>query len=142
MEALIAEEIGEQGVIAKVRTRLDDIFSSRDLLVQQVYLNQFVENRIEQLGPLFAHREINLSVRLKASAPIAMPLDPLKKVIDGLIRNAVENTPDGGKIEVLVHGRGKGWNSLSRIRESVYPRKPSEEYLMAFLPPGHFELLV
>ncbi len=108
MEALIAEEIGERGVIAKVRTRLDDIFSSRDLVVQKVYLNQFVEARIEQLAPLFAHRDVNTSVHLKASAPIRMPLDPLKKTIDGLIRNAVENTPDGGKIEILVHARGKG----------------------------------
>jgi PAS domain S-box-containing protein len=108
IEALIADEIGEKGVIAKVRQKLDDIFSSRDIVVQKVYLNQFVENRVEKLSPLFAHRQVNTSLRLKASAPIEMPLDPLGKIIDGLIRNAVENTPDGGKIDILVHHKGKG----------------------------------
>jgi len=108
IEALIADEIGEKGVIAKVRQKLDDIFSSRDLVVQKVYLNQFVEERVEQLSPLFSHRKVNTSLRLKASAPIEMPLDPLTKIIDGLIRNAVENTPDGGNIDILVHHKGKG----------------------------------
>ncbi|MFN2359307.1 MAG: sensor histidine kinase, partial [Desulfotignum sp.] len=39
---------------------------------------------------------------------IRIPLDPLQKMVDGLIRNAVENTPDGGSIQVLVQERGKG----------------------------------
>jgi signal transduction histidine kinase len=37
-----------------------------------------------------------------------MPLDPLQKTIDGLIKNAVENTPDEGKIEVIVRERDGG----------------------------------
>lgn len=108
IEALIAEEIGEKGVISRVRERLDDIFSSRDLEVKQIYLNQFVQDRFDNLCPLFAHRNVETSVRLKSSTPIEMPLDPLKKIVDGLIRNAIENTPDGRKIEILVHDRGKG----------------------------------
>ncbi|MCP4717909.1 MAG: GAF domain-containing protein, partial [Desulfobacteraceae bacterium] len=108
IEALIAEEIGEKGVIPKIREKLDDIFSSRDIVIKKVYLNQFVEERIEKLTPLFAHRDVTTDIRLKSSAPIQMPLDPLRKIIDGLIRNAVENTPDGGKIGIVVHGKGKG----------------------------------
>ncbi len=135
MEALIAEEIGEQGVIAKVRTRLDDIFSSRDLVVQKVYLNQFVEDRMEQLAPLFAHRDIKISVRLKASAPIKMPLDPLKKVIDGLIRNAVENTPDGGKIGVLVHARGKGVEFIVQDQGVGLTREAQKRIFEGFFTP-------
>ncbi len=108
IEALIAEEIGEKGVIRRVRERLDDIFSTRDPVVKKIYLNQFVEERLNQLSPLFAHRDVETSVRLRASTPIDMPLDPLQKTIDGLIRNAVENTPDGGKIMIMVHDKGKG----------------------------------
>ena len=37
-----------------------------------------------------------------------MPVDVLRKVVDGLIRNAVEATPDEGKIEVVVQKRGGG----------------------------------
>ena len=46
---------------------------------------------------------------LEGGAPfIRIPSDVLQKVVDGLIRNAVENTPDEGKIEVNARKRGKG----------------------------------
>jgi signal transduction histidine kinase len=35
-------------------------------------------------------------------------------VVDGLIKNAVENTPDEGKIEVVVHKKGEGAQLLVR----------------------------
>jgi sensor histidine kinase regulating citrate/malate metabolism len=37
-----------------------------------------------------------------------MPLEPLRKVVDGLIKNAIENTPDEGKIELIVRKNGEG----------------------------------
>jgi sensor histidine kinase regulating citrate/malate metabolism len=36
-----------------------------------------------------------------------MPPDPLEKIVKGLVKNAIENTPDEGKIEVGVRSRGK-----------------------------------
>lgn len=107
-EALIAEEIGEKGVIAKVRQKIEDIFSPRDPVIQNISLNQFVEKRINTIQPDMAHRNVSLITRFKPSSPIQMPVEPLKKTIDGLIRNAIENTPDGGKIEVLVHQKDNG----------------------------------
>jgi signal transduction histidine kinase len=40
--------------------------------------------------------------------PVLMPSDTLQKVVDGLIRNAIENTPDEGKVELFVRQKGKG----------------------------------
>ncbi len=108
IEALIAEETGETGVVQKVRQTLDDIFSTRDHEEKQVHLDRFVDQRITAIRPLFRHRDVDLSADLTPVSPIRMPLDPLQKVVDGLIRNAVENTPDGGSIQVLVKERGKG----------------------------------
>jgi sensor histidine kinase regulating citrate/malate metabolism len=43
------------------------------------------------------------------SAPsIFIPSDVLSKIVEGLIRNAVENTPDGARIEVTVRNGKKG----------------------------------
>jgi PAS domain S-box-containing protein len=107
-ETLIAEETGEKGVIAKVRQRIETIFSPHDPVVQTVFLNQFVEKRIKAIAPDMTHRNIVLITRLKPSSPIQIPAEPLRKTVDGLIRNAIENTPDGGKIEIRVHQKGKG----------------------------------
>ena len=37
-----------------------------------------------------------------------------QKVIDGLIRNAIENTPDEGKVEVIVQKKGEGTEVIVR----------------------------
>ncbi len=107
-ESLIAEEIGEQGVVAKIGQKIDEIFNTPDLVFEDIFLSQFVEKRIEAVKPHITRRHIHLIARLKSSSPIRIPAEPLRKTVDGLIRNAVENTPDGGKIEVLVHQKGKG----------------------------------
>jgi PAS domain S-box-containing protein len=107
-ESLIAEETGEQGVVAKIGRKIDEIFNTPDLVFENIFLSQFVEKRIEAVKPHITHRNIHLITRLKSSSPIRIPAEPLRKTVDGLIRNAIENTPDGGKIEVLVHQKGKG----------------------------------
>lgn len=108
LESLIAEEIGESDVIKKVGNKIESLFNPKDPVISNIFLNHFVEERIQVIKPSMAHRDINLITRLKSSAPVQIPVEPLKKTVDGLIRNAVENTPDQGVVEVLVHPRGKG----------------------------------
>ncbi len=107
-ESLIAEEIGEKGVIAKIRQKIEEIFNTPDLVFEDISLSRFVEKRLEAIKPDIAHRKVTLTNRLKSSSLIRIPAEPLRKTVDGLIRNAIENTPDGGKIEVLVNQKGKG----------------------------------
>jgi light-regulated signal transduction histidine kinase (bacteriophytochrome) len=51
---------------------------------------------------------VALLTRLEASPAVFLPSEVLHKVIDGLVRNAIENTPDEGKIEIAVHPQGEG----------------------------------
>jgi light-regulated signal transduction histidine kinase (bacteriophytochrome) len=107
LEALIAEETGEKKVVQKVKTVLDRIYSTPDQEVMDIRLDQFVDQRIQALRPKFSHRQVNLTAQLEPVPFIRIPLDPLQKVVDGLIRNAVENTPDGCGIQVRVHETGR-----------------------------------
>jgi signal transduction histidine kinase len=103
LEALIYEETGKNSIVQKVKDKLEEIYSAPIQNLQQVHLNQFVADRLKEMEPLFNHREVILSTHFSQVAPIFMPLDPLQKVVDGLIRNAIENTPDGGQIHVVVN---------------------------------------
>lgn len=107
-EALIAAETGEKGVVARIGDKIETIFSTPDLVIETIYLNHFVKKRIKAIKTDMAHRDIKLVSKIKSSPPIQMPEEPLRKTVDGLIRNAIENTPDGGKIEVLVHQKTNG----------------------------------
>jgi len=107
-DALIAEEIGESGVITKIRQKINDLFDVKDPSIQIIFLNQFVDWRVDEIRSQITHRDVELIKHIESSSPIRVPGDPLKKTVDGLIRNAIENTPDGGKVEIFVRPKGKG----------------------------------
>ena len=102
LETLVAEQIGEGDIVKTIRKRIDDIFGPEETTSQLLALNEVVQNRLETLKPLFPHRNVQIMENLEPTRPIFIPLEPLQKVIDGLVKNAVENTPDEGKIEITV----------------------------------------
>ncbi|MBW2708326.1 MAG: GAF domain-containing protein [Deltaproteobacteria bacterium] len=102
LETLVAEQVGEGDIVKTIRKRIDDIFGPKAMTSRILALDQGVQERLEVLKPLFSHRNVQIMEDLKPTHPILIPLEPLQKVIDGLVKNAVENTPDEGKVEVTV----------------------------------------
>ncbi|MBD3309010.1 histidine kinase, partial [candidate division KSB3 bacterium] len=102
LEVLVADEFGEWNVMQRIRRRIEELFGPQESISRKIQLDRFVRDQLETLRPRFAHRQCQLVTQLAPTAPISIPPDVLAKIIEGLIRNAVENTPDGGKIEVAV----------------------------------------
>jgi len=108
LESLVAEEVGEGAIVETIRRRIDEIFGPKESASEEIFLDKFVSEVLEGAKPLFPHRQVGLQISLQPVPAIKMPPDVLKKVIMGLIKNAVENTPDEGKIEIFVRKKGKG----------------------------------
>jgi PAS domain S-box-containing protein len=108
LESMVAEETGEGPLIDRIRKKIDALYSPKEQRISEFSLDRFVEWRIRELKPNFAHREIEIVTRLQPVPNICVPEDVLAKVVDGLIRNAVEATPDEGRIEIMVHKKGEG----------------------------------
>ena len=68
----------------------------------------FVKDRIASLTPKFSHREVRIRIVEDAEGEICMPKAHFEKIIDGLIRNAVENTPDEGEIVIAITEKATG----------------------------------
>ena len=102
LETLVAEQVGEGEIVKTIRKRIDGIFGPKEMTSQLLVLDQVVKDRLEVLKPLFSRRNAKIVENFKPTHAISIPPEPLRKVIDGLIRNAVENTPDEGKIEISV----------------------------------------
>ena len=64
--------------------------------------------RVVALAPHFSHRSVEIFEHLKENVLIHMPRDVMGKVIDGLIKNAMENTPDGGRVDLFVEQKENG----------------------------------
>ncbi|HIJ56828.1 MAG TPA: PAS domain S-box protein [Deltaproteobacteria bacterium] len=108
LELLALEEFGNTAVVQKIQQRIEEIFGPKDSPVEEIILHDFVKNHIEQLRPKFSHRGCHLIIQLSETRPVMIPRDVLAKIVEGLVRNAVENTPDNGRIEIAVKDRPDG----------------------------------
>ncbi|MBW2443622.1 MAG: GAF domain-containing protein [Deltaproteobacteria bacterium] len=108
LDALLTEEGGGEPILERVRDRIDAIYGSSDFVSINILLDEFVKQRLEHLRPSFSHRKMNLISRLEPVPAICIPEYVLQKIVDGLIRNAVENTPDEGRVVVSVKKKGQG----------------------------------
>lgn len=107
LENLIAQEVGEGRVIDRIRERIQEIYGTKEIIPEKIVLDKFVRDRLEDLKPLFSQRLVEIMTSFESTPPICTPYEPLQKIIDGLVKNAVENTPDEGKMEVVVHKKGE-----------------------------------
>lgn len=106
LEVLISEETGNEVVIQRIRRRIEDLFGPSESVPEEIRLDDFVEDKIEKLRSRFTNRRCQLVVETEPVQAVYIPPDILAKIIEGLVRNAVENTPDGSVIEVKVR-KGK-----------------------------------
>jgi len=108
LEALAAWETGDETIGSKLRAKLEAIFGPRKAVYEQIRLDRFVKLNIpfDKMGN--ANRGCHIETHLEQTELIFIPQEVLKKVLIGLIRNAVENTPDKGRIEVCVRNGSNG----------------------------------
>ena len=141
LEALVAEETGEGPVIERIRRRIQEDFGSKELVAKKIQLEKFVQQRLDHLKPSFGHRDVDIITRYSPASDIYIPSDPLRKIVDGLVKNAIENTPDEGKIEIRVQPKGQGTEMVvkdfgvgiteenkNRIFEGFYATQETMDY--------------
>jgi PAS domain S-box-containing protein len=108
LAVLVAQETGNGAVVERLRKKIENLFGPRESTPVEIRLDQIVKERLEALRPSFSHRQVEVVTQIDPAPPIRIPLEVIHKVIDGLVKNAVENTPDEGKIEIAVQPKGEG----------------------------------
>ncbi len=111
LELLVAEQLEEKDIILRLRQRIEELFGPHEAVPEKIRLDQFVKEKVQALRPRFAHRKCSVKTRISGEHLIWIPPDVLGKILEGLVRNAVENTPDGGQILVSVK-KGKNGPEL------------------------------
>ena len=102
LELLVSEELGEKEIIQRIRQKIEALFGPKESISEEILLGQFVEQKIQALRPRFAHRKCRVETRISSAPAIWIPPDVLDKIVEGLVRNAIENTPDDGRILVTI----------------------------------------
>lgn len=96
---------GSHEVMAAVSQAVENTFGPGRLNVQTIFLDRFMELHLQRLAKEFAFRRLTLETDLEPAPPVRIPQEILEIIATGLIRNAVEYSPDGGKIMIRVYTR-------------------------------------
>ncbi|MCB2147351.1 MAG: PAS domain S-box protein [Deltaproteobacteria bacterium] len=91
-----------------IQQAIDREFGRAEIPCTDIALDQLVKKHLEFLKPRFAHRHIQMEVRLEPVAPVLVPAEVMEKIVEGLVKNAIENTPDQGCVTVVVRTGEKG----------------------------------
>lgn len=108
LEALAAETTGSERLTERLRRRIDHVFGPRDSRAETIRPAEHVSRFLGLLRPRWAHRRCRVTERLAETAAVRLPPEVFDKIIEGLVRNAVENTPDGGEVRVSVRPGADG----------------------------------
>ncbi|MDX1383465.1 MAG: ATP-binding protein [Thermoanaerobaculia bacterium] len=65
-------------------------------------LAEVVRQVVAAAAPLHAHRSLGVECELEPAPRVRIPRDRLAKSLTGLLRNAVEATPDGGRVRLRL----------------------------------------
>jgi signal transduction histidine kinase len=91
----------------RVAQRIAEIYAGdADHQAEPVLLDAWAPTVLESLRGAFTHRQIILDLALDACSAVCLPESLLFKAFRGLLRNAIEATPDGGSIVVSVGEAG------------------------------------
>ncbi|MGD8703772.1 MAG: PAS domain S-box protein, partial [Desulfosarcina sp.] len=105
---LAEAELGSPVVAEAIQQAIDREFGTDEVPCTDIALDRVVNHHLETLRPHFAHRQIQLVVKLEPVAPVLIPVEVMHKIVEGLVKNALENTPDQGRVTVAVRSGEKG----------------------------------
>jgi len=93
-------------LLDKLTHRIEELYRPlSDDQKTSISLVQWVPDVLAAIEPLYRHRDVHLNLDLCQGPAVRMPEAPLRKAFSGLVRNAVENTQDGGRIRVELDHR-------------------------------------
>jgi signal transduction histidine kinase len=149
LELMLAERLGEGAHVDEIRNRIEEMFGPKNIEPKDISLDRFVVEKLGEMRPSFSHRQLDLITSMDPGAVVHVPPDPLEKVVKGIVRNAIENTPDQGKIEITArrrddsvefavrdYGIGILPEHQERIFEGFFPTQ--DTYLYRSGKPYHF----
>ncbi len=108
LEGTIEQESSDISILDSISKRIDTIFQVKNNTPENIDLQKLVRERLAAISMEFDRRNLTIVQESEPVPLILMPLDPVRKVVDGLLKNAIENTPDHGKILVRVSPQNSG----------------------------------
>jgi signal transduction histidine kinase len=90
----------ERAFIRRVSERLEALFTYEESGLEEVRVDECLHEACDEALRAMQGRELKINRSIEEEILLTMDRKVLMKMFSGLLRNAIENTPDGGLIEV------------------------------------------
>jgi signal transduction histidine kinase len=89
-------------ILDTISARLESLFAINEIRKQEILVGEFLHGVCDVAQFAMGNRELNLVRNFDNSMRLFTDRDILEKVCNGLLKNAIENTPDQGFIEIAA----------------------------------------
>ena len=141
VELLVEEDPGHAHTLQALKEMLEKLSPHMTTNVQRLNIRSSVEGAIGLIDELSSHRDVRLIMDIKEDQYVLIDKNALEKILMSLVKNAIENTPDGGMIlvslgassdtvDVMVKDTGVGITeeSQAQIFGGFYHAKKTDLY--------------
>jgi len=94
------QEKGAEVIRQNIIKRLDSLHKVEGPRKENIVLDAFIHQVCEEARQSMRGRQLDIVEKVERGASVEMDPAVLKKVCEGFLKNAIENTPDGGRIEI------------------------------------------
>jgi len=103
------ERVGEsaRAALELFSRRLESVYETEAIRWEKIDAAELVREVVQEAGLFMGGRDVEIHMDVHAGLALEMDRSNLKKVCRGLLRNAIENTPDEGKVEIQAVSREK-----------------------------------
>ena len=108
LAALTAEQAGQGNVAEKIQKRIDELYRPEEQVSESLNLGQQLKETLQRVAMEDGHRKLDLRTQVETAKQVTLPKRVLSAIVFGLIKNAIENTPDEGRIDILAKDTEKG----------------------------------
>jgi len=109
LETLIQKNLGSDQIEQSVRKLIDDRFGPRSIVFKPIHFPDYFYGLFAVLKPQFEYRKVQIQTSVDQDLPdLRLPEEIISKMMTGIIKNAIENTPDNGKIDISITKKDAG----------------------------------
>jgi signal transduction histidine kinase len=94
--------------IGRVSERLESLFCYEESGIEKVLLDRCLDDVCDEAIQSMQGRSLTIVRNIEQELALSMDKKVLQKMFGGLLKNAVENTPDDGRVEVAAHSSNDG----------------------------------
>jgi K+-sensing histidine kinase KdpD len=102
-DLLEEEKENKNLVLKKICDRIESIYQVGEPKFEKIYLKDFIEDVFTDTLSQSHRKTFDIQRDFDETLTLYMDSNVLKKVLFGLIKNAIENTPDEGKIQMRAY---------------------------------------